>query len=104
MEILEASRSSGAMKLAQVLSEHRDALRDAAWEVVRYRNWYWSHGREARGDPGVTLSTVTTAYPSKADPISDVANSDAGGNFGRIARVGQPIAAPLADDATVCEP
>lgn len=56
--------------------------------AAELRNWYWEYGRETNDDAGVTLSTVTQAYPSKDAPISDTANYDAGGNFGRVARYG----------------
>ena len=52
------------------------------------RNYYWEYERKAKGDTGVILSTHTTPYPKKSDPISDRAVADAGGNFGRIARYG----------------
>lgn len=69
------------------------------------RNYYWQHERTIRGggDPGVILSAHTAPYPRKADPISDRATADGGGNFGRIARYGvmdtyvtEMMATPLA--------
>lgn len=60
----------------------------SARHAGEYRNWYWEHGRDTEDDPGVTLSTATEPYPEKSDRISDAANYDAGGNFGRIARYG----------------
>ncbi|HEV3136410.1 MAG TPA: hypothetical protein VGZ26_00875 [Pirellulales bacterium] len=50
------------------------------------RNYYWQHERQAQGDSTVILATGIGPYPSKGDKISDRAVSDAGGNFGRLAR------------------
>jgi len=58
-----------------------------ARQAAEYRNWYWEHARGGTSsDRGVILSTVATHYPNKADPISDQAVKDGGGNFGRFAR------------------
>lgn len=56
--------------------------------MAETRNWYWEYGRKAKSDSkrGVILSSVATPYPTKSDAISDKAESDSGGNFGRIAR------------------
>jgi len=53
-----------------------------------YRNWHWQHKRGTLSDTGIVTSTMTNHYPAKTDPISDVAKSDGGGNFGRFARTG----------------
>ena len=53
-----------------------------------YRNWHWQHKRSTLSDTGIVTSTMTNHYPAKTDPISDVAKSDGGGNFGRFARTG----------------
>jgi len=61
----------------------------SARQAAEYRNWYWEYKRGGTGtDRGVILSSVTTSYPNKADPISDQAMKDGGGNFGRFARSG----------------
>lgn len=52
------------------------------------RNHYWMHERESQSDAGVTLASGVGPYPRKSDPISDKANADSGGNFGRLARYG----------------
>lgn len=59
-----------------------------ARHAAEYRNWYWQHKKVSTTDTTINLSAVTTYYPSKADPISDVPASDGGGNFGRLARSG----------------
>jgi len=53
-----------------------------------YRNWHWQHRRRTRSDSRIVLSEAHNYYPVKSDPISDVARSDSGGNFGRFARTG----------------
>jgi hypothetical protein len=50
-----------------------------------YRNWWWKHERETKGDPTIRVSTHEGYYPMKSDEISDAPAEDAG-NFGRIAR------------------
>ena len=52
------------------------------------RNDYWQHERAAAGDTGIKIASGVTPYPLKSDNISDKANSDSGGNFGRLARCG----------------
>lgn len=52
------------------------------------RNHYWTHQRTSKGDKSVILAEGVGPYPKKTDKISDRAASDAGGNFGRIARYG----------------
>ncbi len=62
--------------------------------VAEYRNWHWEWKRESRAKRhrsvpprGVTLSTIIVPYPQlKSEEISDKAEYDGGGNFGRIAR------------------
>lgn len=55
--------------------------------VAAYRNHWWSHMRGSKDtNTGVVMPVGATPYPSKADKISDAAQSDGGGNFGRIAR------------------
>ncbi|HEX7070448.1 MAG TPA: hypothetical protein VF190_06570 [Rhodothermales bacterium] len=62
-------------------------------ELARYvaerRNYHWQYEMVRRsGSSEIRLADVETPYPSKSDAISDVAVSDKGGNFGRIARTG----------------
>lgn len=52
------------------------------------RNYYWQYERRARGDTRITVPQKINPYPTKGDHISDKPASDAGGNFGRIARYG----------------
>lgn len=58
----------------------------SARQAAEYRNWYWEHAKGGKSDNSITLSTVTTNYPTKSDMISDRPASDSGGNFGRFAR------------------
>jgi hypothetical protein len=54
--------------------------------VAEYRNHHWEFLMEHKKSAKVLLASTTTPYPSKADEISDRAESDSGGNFGRVAR------------------
>lgn len=54
--------------------------------VAEYRNYHWEFVMEHRKSAQVLRATASSPYPSKADEISDKAESDRGGNFGRIAR------------------
>lgn len=56
--------------------------------AAEYRNYYWQHIRESRADRSLILAEGVGPYPVKSDRISDKAASDAGSNFGRIARYG----------------
>jgi len=56
--------------------------------AAEFRNYHWSHLREAKGDTGIKSPTKVNHYPKKSDMIADVPMSDAGGNFGRFARTG----------------
>jgi hypothetical protein len=71
--------------------------------AAAYRNYHWEHLRQSTGDTGITLSTANTAYPVKSEQISDRANSDGGGNFGRFARTSlmDDYIAALNDDEIV---
>ena len=57
-----------------------------ARHAAEHRNWYWENAKGGKGDNSVTLSTVSTHYPTKSDMIADRPASDRGGNFGRLAR------------------
>jgi hypothetical protein len=61
---------------------------ESAKFCAEQRNYYWEHGREAQGDRTITLAVGIGPYPRKSDQISDRANHDPGGNFGRLARYG----------------
>lgn len=54
--------------------------------AAEYRNWHWQYQKKGAGK--VLISSMAKFYPAKSDPISDVAESDAAGNFGRFARTG----------------
>lgn len=71
--------------------------------AAAYRNYHWQHLRQSTGDTGITLSTANTPYPVKSEQISDRANSDGGGNFGRFARTSlmDDYIAALNDDEIV---
>lgn len=56
--------------------------------VADYRNYHWEHVMSHRESSRITLSSAGEPYPSKTDEILDKAESDAGRNFGRIARTG----------------
>ena len=58
--------------------------------AAEMRNYYWEHGRQARGlgNRGVVVADHIGTYPNKSDKYSDRAINDNGGNFGRIARYG----------------
>jgi hypothetical protein len=53
--------------------------------AAEYRNWWWEHERESKGDSSITVSSHEGFYPIKSDEIADVPAADSG-NFGRIAR------------------
>lgn len=71
--------------------------------AAAYRNYHWQYLRQTTGDTGITLSTANTPYPVKSEQISDRANSDGGGNFGRFARTSlmDDYIAALNDDEIV---
>lgn len=60
---------------------------EQAMYAADLRNYYWEHSRGAKGDTGVTSPDGVHPYPAPKSKISDKANSDSGGNFGRVARV-----------------
>ncbi|HEY3959440.1 MAG TPA: hypothetical protein VGL68_02920 [Solirubrobacteraceae bacterium] len=53
--------------------------------AAEYRNWWWQHERDTKGDRTIRMSSHEGYYPVKSDLIADVPAADAG-NFGRIAR------------------
>jgi hypothetical protein len=75
--------------LAQVISGAPRLFRPyiiGARYAAEYRNWHWLHQKAERSSGGIILSTETTHYPNKSAKIADRAESDSGGNFGRLAR------------------
>lgn len=56
--------------------------------IAEYRNYHWEFLMDHTKSAGIIRSETQEPYPSKADEISDKAEDDAGGNFGRIARTG----------------
>ncbi len=56
--------------------------------AAEYRNYHWQEIRESTGSSALRLSSASHFYPTKSEPISDVAVNDDGGNFGRFARTG----------------
>lgn len=56
--------------------------------AAEYRNYWWRHIKEGGERNALRLSLVDHFYPTKSEPISDVALHDDGGNFGRFARTG----------------
>lgn len=65
-----------------------DVFVESAKFAAEQRNYYWQHERETANDRNITLAVDVKPYPLKKDRISDSANSDSGGNFGRLARYG----------------
>jgi hypothetical protein len=61
---------------------------ESASFAARFRNYHWQYLRESRSDTGIELAQGVGPYPSNSDQISDRPRSDAGGNFGRLARTG----------------
>ena len=56
--------------------------------AAAYRNYWWTEIRSSRGDKGIIVPSPVSPDPSKSDQVADRPNSDAGGNFGRLARTG----------------
>lgn len=61
---------------------------ESARYAAEYRNWHWQYKKSGRGNNEINLSSITHFYPTKSEPISDMPQSDNGGNFGRFARTG----------------
>ena len=59
----------------------------SAKDAARHRNQHWQ-GRNTSLDTTIHIPEGVSVYPSKADRIADKPASDAGGNFGRLARTG----------------
>lgn len=65
-----------------------DVFVDEAKYSAAHRNYYWEHLRTTQADRTITFAEDIAPYPLKKNRISDRANSDSGGNFGRLARYG----------------
>ena len=59
----------------------------SAQHTAAYRNWWWEHERKSKSDPTIDLAKNLQPYQQRSH-TSDRPNSDKGGNFGRIARIG----------------
>jgi hypothetical protein len=74
--------------LAEVLSGAPRLMRpfvDEARYAAEMRNYYWQHKRQAQNS-AVVPAPHQLPYPNKNQKFNDDAGSDAGGNFGRVAR------------------
>ena len=61
---------------------------EGAQYIARYRNYHWQHLKRGGGDNRINHPEKAAPYPKKSDPTTDQPVSDAGKNFGRIARSG----------------
>lgn len=61
---------------------------ESARFVAKYRNYWWQHLREAKGDSGIKSPKEARPYPKGREEIADAPLDDRGKNFGRIARIG----------------
>jgi hypothetical protein len=61
---------------------------ESARYAAEYRNYHWRCLRQAASDADILSPAVIRPYPAKSDQIADRPASDAGGNFGRLARTG----------------
>jgi hypothetical protein len=68
----------------QIFTPYIESARYAA----EYRNYWWQSLRESKIDTGIIAPKTVEPYPKKSDRISDIPQSDQGGNFGRFSRSG----------------
>lgn len=61
---------------------------ESAKYAAEYRNFHWQQVRQTKLNVDISIPEAVSPYPSKSTQISDRPASDAGGNFGRIARTG----------------
>jgi len=61
---------------------------ESARFAAAYRNYHWQHIRRTKQDKRILIPDGIKPYPAKSDQILDRPLSDAGGNFGRLARTG----------------
>ena len=59
----------------------------SAKHAAEYRNWWWRHGRRTWSDTSIAAPAGARAYGGR-EAVADRPRSDAGGNFGRLARTG----------------
>ncbi|HWP37350.1 MAG TPA: hypothetical protein VNL18_07330 [Gemmatimonadales bacterium] len=59
-----------------------------ARHAAEYRNYWWQHLRKTKASTEIRSPKGATPYPSARDKVLDDPVSDAGNNFGRIARTG----------------
>lgn len=77
--------------LAQVISGSPivyEPYVESARFAAEYRNYHWRYLKQARIDRTIRNPENVRPYPSKTDPIGDVAVGDQGNNFGRFSRTG----------------
>jgi len=55
--------------------------------VAEYRNYWWQHIRDAKGDTTIKRPRGVSPYPRSREEIVDKPVEDKGNNFGRIARI-----------------
>lgn len=55
--------------------------------AAEYRNYYWQHQRGVATGTGMKHPPGVAPYPAAKARISDKAEADGGGNFGRVARI-----------------
>ncbi len=63
---------------------------DSARYLAEVRNYYWMYERKGRGmrEGRIREARDVRPYPRRGEEITDEAEDDKGGNFGRIARYG----------------
>lgn len=61
---------------------------ESARYAADYRNGYWRKMRGNGPDSEIIVPSEAAPYPRKADATNDRPKTDAGGNFGRLARTG----------------
>jgi len=60
---------------------------ESARYVAEYRNYWWQSIRVTEADAAITSPTNVMPYPGPKTQINDMAVSDSGNNFGRVARI-----------------
>lgn len=56
--------------------------------AAEHRNYWWANVRRTTTDTSIAIPEGVNPYPAKSDPVTDRPARDAGGNFGRLARIG----------------
>jgi len=70
---------------------------ESARFAAAYRNYHWQHIRRTKQDKRILIPDGIKPYPAKSDQILDRPLSDAGGNFGRLARTSMRKPEPTAE-------